>query len=344
MITVVVPIYNGAAYIPRFISILTEQTFRDFELIFICDESPDGSIELLKEKTAGVLFKCQILMRAERSGIGTARDYAIDKGLLQNEYTIFMDVDDVFTTDYFERLHRNAVEHHSDIVICAYKRVDAVDGSTISIEMVNYPDIVSPVDPSLPVSLINPAPWNKLIRTSVIQDCRFVTPKREDLMFFTKLIPYCKTISFIHDPLYSYQVNPNSDIAQGATEALEIGKKGLLDVRNFYSEHYLTHARFFPLLIAFAFLRVGIGMTTRACLGKSLREKRRIAAETRKYLDKEFRGWRYTKILGFSKMARLGIKGILLRHCKFLMKAHVFPLFVAEYTFYTKTFHRDIKW
>ena len=48
-LSVILPVYNVAKYLPRCIESLLRQTLDDFEIIFVNDGSPDNSIDILKK-------------------------------------------------------------------------------------------------------------------------------------------------------------------------------------------------------------------------------------------------------------------------------------------------------
>ena len=50
LVTVVMPVYNVRDYIEEAISSVLAQSFSDFELLVIDDESPDDSIEFVKSQ------------------------------------------------------------------------------------------------------------------------------------------------------------------------------------------------------------------------------------------------------------------------------------------------------
>lgn len=69
-VSVIVPSYNHARYLPQRLDSIFAQTFQDFELIFLDDASPDGSLEVFRryagrprvravfnEKNSGSVFK-----------------------------------------------------------------------------------------------------------------------------------------------------------------------------------------------------------------------------------------------------------------------------------------------
>ena len=344
-ISLVIPIYNSAPYLQGLIDQLDAQTFRDFEAIFVCDASPDQSEILLPDLLQRATFDHSHVLRKEKGGVGSARDYALDNGLIQGEYTLFLDADDEFPTDYLERLWNAARKEDADMVVCAFDRIDAETGALISREMAHYPPHIDVGEPTLELALINPAPWNKLIRTSRIADCRFIAPIFEDALFLFKLIPYLGRIAFIPDPLYRYKVYSNSNVAQTDERKVFATKDGLLEVRKFYDEHPQTHAKMFDLFLAFTFLRLGIGMTTRACLAaENGKARRRIARDTRAFLYSEFPAWPKCHLLRFGSLKKLGFKGLFLFHAKCLIRMNWFTIFIFEYRIFTKLMKKDIKW
>ena len=53
MISVIVPVYNGSAYIERCINSITGSTFRDIEIIAVENGSTDNTWEILEALAAG---------------------------------------------------------------------------------------------------------------------------------------------------------------------------------------------------------------------------------------------------------------------------------------------------
>jgi glycosyltransferase EpsJ len=52
LITIIVPIYNAEAYLPRCVDSILAQSFSDFELLLVNDGSRDGSLEVCREYAA----------------------------------------------------------------------------------------------------------------------------------------------------------------------------------------------------------------------------------------------------------------------------------------------------
>ena len=59
MISVILPVYNGARYLERAVSSVLRQTYDNFELIIADDASDDGTDEIARSKGAVVRYDRQ---------------------------------------------------------------------------------------------------------------------------------------------------------------------------------------------------------------------------------------------------------------------------------------------
>jgi glycosyltransferase involved in cell wall biosynthesis len=346
LVTLVIPVFNSAQYLDRFFACLSKQKFTSFCCLFVYDVSSDDTLKVLNQKVVEFsCLSCRILKKAVKEGVGKARDFAIDSGLLSTKYVLFLDCDDAFSDSFLQKLVSKAEQTDSDIVMCGYHRINGKGGMVVSTEMVHNPDyIVKPLESCI-MPYLNPAPWNKLIKASIIQDARFIHKggSGEDMMFFAKVLPNCSAISFVNEPLYEYFINQGSASCLTNESSLQEAEIGYQEVRDFYFVHGARYLLFCPLLEAFVFLRVGIGETTRVCLAKRRRYHSTIN-ETRKYLDHFFPGWRENHFLSFGNSVKCGIKALMVWRCKVLYECGLFSLFVYEYKVFKTLFHKDVKW
>lgn len=101
LLSVILPVYNGEKYIDTIIEAFKNQTYKDFELIFIDDGSADGSYE----KIHGYIGKTDfpiILRKQENKGVSAARNNGVKAA--SGKYIAFVDCDDDIVGDYVETL------------------------------------------------------------------------------------------------------------------------------------------------------------------------------------------------------------------------------------------------
>ncbi|OPZ24573.1 MAG: putative glycosyltransferase EpsH [bacterium ADurb.BinA186] len=346
-ITIVIPAYNASSFAHSFFECLRKQTYHDFVCVFVTDQKDNGTtIQAIKaEMKQADFFDTFLLFNPDSVGVGASRDYALDHWDFQTEFVSFMDIDDCFAEDFYQKLHQRAVSDQADITYCGYQRIDSKDRHIIATEMVHNPDfIMNPVSDWRTVFL-NPSPWNKLFRFSIIQDARFIFPGGgEDGMFLLKVLPRCQKISFVNEPLYSYFVNPSSLTSMTNDKLLESGKGAALSLSDYQKQVYSSCLPAYRTLIdTFVFVRIGIGQTTRVCLGNK-KDRKQTLRNSRAFLDANFPLWRKSSLLSFSSGLKHGPKVMMLWWCRSLYKHGHFGLFIFLYSTYTKLFKKDIKW
>lgn len=116
-ISVIVPVYKVRDRILRTLESLKAQTFKEFEVLFIDDGSPDDSSELAHNylKNSHVIYR---IIKKENGGVSSARNLGIEEAL--GEYVQFLDSDDYIDKDMLKDLYEKAIETNSDIVYSGY--------------------------------------------------------------------------------------------------------------------------------------------------------------------------------------------------------------------------------
>jgi len=100
MISVIVPVYNVAKYLPQCLESVIGQSYRELEILVVDDGSTDGSGKIcdeyaLKDERIRVFH-------TENRGLSAARNYGIDRAT--GEYIAFLDSDDWIEPDMYEIL------------------------------------------------------------------------------------------------------------------------------------------------------------------------------------------------------------------------------------------------
>jgi len=112
-VSVIIPIYNVEVYLEECLKSVTEQTFKDIEIILVNDGSTDRSTEIIQsfvQKDERI-----VLCSQKNKGVSAARNTGIRKA--KGEYIIFVDSDDKITNIAIETLYQNAVASNADLVL-----------------------------------------------------------------------------------------------------------------------------------------------------------------------------------------------------------------------------------
>lgn len=120
LISIIIPIYNGAQTINRCIASLKKQTLKACEFIFIDDGSTDNTVEKFNELTKGD-SRFVILKMGQRTDPFQARK----KGILaaSGKYIMFLDADDTFVEKGCEIAYKIISTKNVDIVLFGSKPV-----------------------------------------------------------------------------------------------------------------------------------------------------------------------------------------------------------------------------
>jgi len=102
LFSIIIPFYNSSEYIEETILSLANQTYKNFEVICIDDNSEDGSFELAVALLKKYDLNGEVFRKPAQSkrGVSTARNFGVEKA--GGEWICFLDSDDLF--------HKNKLE------------------------------------------------------------------------------------------------------------------------------------------------------------------------------------------------------------------------------------------
>ncbi len=107
-VSVILPLYNGAATLPGCLDGLQAQSLHDWECIAVNDASPDNSPDIL-ESYARRDSRIKLIHHNNNCGVAAARNTALAHA--RGEYVHFLDQDDHLFPDGVEQLLRSALRH-----------------------------------------------------------------------------------------------------------------------------------------------------------------------------------------------------------------------------------------
>lgn len=225
-VSVIIPIYNVENYLARCLDSVTSQTYSDIEIICINDGSTDSSPMILE---AYANFDKRIkVINQENGGLSCARNTGIANAT--GEYILFVDSDDIISTNTIKSLLKNAEENEADVVIFSYVQGDSDlqperflgSRALTNIGVFN----IDTISTSLYQEIIICA-WNKLYKTSLIKEkIKFNEGQiYEDIPFWVEVFTTAKRITYVFEPFYFYRTNREGQIMQYNDErALDIIK------------------------------------------------------------------------------------------------------------------------
>ena len=198
MATIIIPVYNAQAYLEKCLDSALQQTYDNYEIICVNDQSPDDSQRILEEYGKKYSEKLHYICNEENIGHASRmRAIAMAKG----EYIFFLDSDDYLDQDYLETFMREVQEEDYDVVVAGFKRImpdKTVDHDIIESEFTRVCYTVA---------------CCKMYRKDFILQHRidFTDQRIGEDIFFT-LSFYCSKArtKFIHYFGYNYLYNPKS--------------------------------------------------------------------------------------------------------------------------------------
>src|SRR5262245_55236073 len=120
LVSVIIPTYNSARFLPDAIGSVLAQTFCDFEVIVIDDGSTDDTETVVARYGAAV--RC---IHQPNSGVAVARNRGIEEA--RGRYVAFLDADDTWFPHKLER-QVSALDNHAQHRAC-YTAFTVVDSS-----------------------------------------------------------------------------------------------------------------------------------------------------------------------------------------------------------------------
>lgn len=123
MISVIVPIYNVEKYLLKCLKSISEQTYKNLEVILVNDGSTDNSGIIAETFARG--DERFIYISKENGGLSSARNEGIKRA--KGEYIYFLDSDDWIKKDYLEFMIKE-FDKETDIVIGKYTLDDTMLG------------------------------------------------------------------------------------------------------------------------------------------------------------------------------------------------------------------------
>ncbi len=227
-VSVVIPVYNTAEYLPKCLDSIIAQSLQDIEIICVDDGSTDSSpnildVYALRDRRVKVIHK-------ENGGPVSARKVGVL--VADGDYIAFVDSDDWIDTNMYEQLYRIAEKNNVEIVTCGFY----LEGNYTTIHLDTVPQELYREEKML--WLRDRAIYNlrerssglkaslcyKLFKRELIQIAQSKIPDEivmaDDKMCLLTALLDCNSVYVCHTPFYHYRIRSNSIVHTGSEEYL----------------------------------------------------------------------------------------------------------------------------
>lgn len=280
-VSVIVPVYNVEAYLPKCLDTLVKQTLQDIEIIVVNDGTKDNSqavIDSFVSKYPNVTG-----LTKENGGLSDARNYGMQ--FAKGEYIGFVDSDDYVNYDMYEILYHKAKEKNYDIVECNLHHV--YENGSMDTEIADQL-----TDPKEMLMLGRSVVWNKIYRRKWLEDSGVVFPKGyiyEDVEFFSELVPHIRSYAYVEEACIYYVQRGNSINNKQTMKTLQI-----IDVLEHISRYYQDIQVYEEYREALEFLYARILLCSsfsRICRIPNRKQRRKALKSNWRALNEHFPDW-----------------------------------------------------
>lgn len=237
MISVIIPVYNVEKYLEECLQSVSEQTYRDLDVILVDDGSTDLSGKICEQwSEKDSRFR---VIHKKNGGLSDARNTGLNAA--RGELIAFVDSDDVIHRDMFRILYSVMEKERCGICCCGVEQGTIFQNQTEnekkSIKGIYTPEqairaIIEETDVFVTV-------WNKLYKRNIVEDIFFPKGRcNEDEFWSWRVIDRAVSIVSVKGTLYGYRQRENSIM----NSRYSLKRLDLLDARaerlRFFEEKY----------------------------------------------------------------------------------------------------------
>lgn len=218
LVSIIVPIYRVEEYLPRCITSILAQTYKNWELILIDDGSPDRCGEICDRYAQE--YESVTVIHQSNHGVSLARNIGIEKA--KGDYILFVDPDDWLAPNMIEMML--AEGDGAQLIVCGF--TDYYQNEDGTSEMIPNPiwreqhDTFVTTDPDYEVLCKTSTVWNKLFRRDVVGNIRF-NPELvygEDSLFTASVLGNVHSAVLIPRPYYYYFRNRKGNVVSATID------------------------------------------------------------------------------------------------------------------------------
>lgn len=217
-ISVIIPVYNTAEYLPKCLDSVCGQTYKNLEIICVDDGSTDGSGDIA-ERYAEKDPRVQVIHKANE-GESSARNVGLQYST--GEYVAFVDCDDWLEPEMYAAMLSAMRQNQLDMVACGYFWETEEGGKPIgnsypvSKEVFGRKELFEYVYIRDRYRGVTSWIWCKLFHRNILyEDGKLLAFDENlrfgaDLVFFIKAASNARRICYLETAFYHYYQRANS--------------------------------------------------------------------------------------------------------------------------------------
>lgn len=261
LVSVIIPVFNVAVFLPKSIESLLAQSYRNFELLLVDDGSTDESAQIC-DRFAKLDSRIRVWHKPN-GGVSSARNLGLR--MAQGQFIAFTDPDDYVEPNYLEIMIHQIQKQKADAVLCGYAEHQS-ESKTL---------VYQPVKTGLGTGAdalywcwkrdgYFTSLWNKLFRRCAIETDgalpAFDTDLQvgEDDLWLVKVFSKMERVWFEPTALYHWIWRESSALHKAEKNAVESGVLDSMEriircVQEYSAEHVsFAKARFYNIISDYA--------------------------------------------------------------------------------------------
>ncbi len=242
LVSIIIPVYNVAKYLPECIESCIKQTYENIEIILVDDGSTDNSGDICD--AFAKQDKRIIVVHKDNEGVNKARETGLKKST--GQYIMFLDSDDYFAFDAVD--YMLSMIEGNDVALAiasdqAVSETGEIIGDDCGVSFDNKEEVISEREfwirrnkNTRCVVFVT-----KIYRRELLEEMDFVEYKKnEDQASLLKIIPRCDGIAYSDKVIYYYRQREDSCI-HGPFDADDLSlAEVMLDEMKYFRERCWT--------------------------------------------------------------------------------------------------------
>lgn len=214
LVTIVIPAYNAEQYLKENIESIIGQSYKNLEIIYVCDGCTDHTIEILYKYA---MIDRRICVKVETRNQGAAISRNIGMSMATGDWIIFLDADDLFDRMMIEEMLSAAVREQADIAGCYLEYFDDIPNEGVQVYnekrklyCKDYPVIETKKELGHIMQVVDYSPCTKLVHKTIYQKREVVfqnVPNANDVYYSMSAVLNSNRIVYVDKVLLHYRSN-----------------------------------------------------------------------------------------------------------------------------------------